>query len=140
LKNHLINKDFLPQLSKICEELGLKNISKEYDRVNVSWSGFQIMNPNWKVFQIGFEFESKNLGEFIIGVNHINNNIRNDETFKKLRSLFVRKNANWVWKPFPTPYYYWGKEAMVAIQNGDMAKIFKEEIKKILKLTEGFDM
>jgi hypothetical protein len=139
LKNYLINKIFLPQLSEICEELGLKNVSEEYDRVNESWSGFQIMNPNWKVFKIGFEFESRNLGNFIIGVNHINNDIRKDETFEKLNPLFARKNNNWVWKPFPT-HSSWGKEAMVAIQNGEMANIFKEEIKKILELTKGFDM
>jgi len=139
LKNHLINKVFLPQLSAICEELGLKNVSEEYDRVNESWSGFQIKNPNWKTFKIGFEFEARGLGSFIIGVNHIDNDIRNDETFEKLKLFFARKNNNWVWKSFPTDSY-WGKEAMIAIQNGEMVNIFKEEIKKILDLTKEFDM
>ena len=139
LKNHLINKVFLLQLSAICEELGLKNVSEEYDRVNESWSGFQIKNPNWKTFKIGFEFETRGLGNFIIGVNHIDNDIRNDETFEKMKSFFARKNNNWVWKSFPT-YPYWGKEAMIAIQNGEMANVFKEEIKKILDLTKELEM
>lgn len=139
LKNHLINKVFLPQLSSICEELGLKNISEEYDRVNRYWSGFQILNPSWKVFEIGFEFGAKGLGNFIIGVNHIDTNIRKDETFEKVKSFFPRKDDNWVWKSFPT-YSYWGKEAMIAMINGEMANIFKEEIKKILELTKGFEM
>jgi len=139
LKNHLINKVFLPQLSAICEELGLKNVSEECDRVNESWSGFQIKNPNWKTFKIGFEFETRGLSNFIIGVNHIDNSIRNNDTFEKLKPFFARKNDNWVWKSFPI-YSYWGKEAMIAIQNNEMANIFKEEIKKILDLAKDFDM
>lgn len=138
LKNHLINKVFLPQLSLICQEMGLENISNEFDRVNTPYAGFQITNPNWKFFKIGFEFESKGLGNFIIGVNHINKN-RNNETFNKLRPLFKKNNDNWVWNLFPI-YPNWGKEAMIAIQNGEMTNIFKEEIKKILDLTKGFDM
>ncbi|MDR0734040.1 MAG: PD-(D/E)XK nuclease family protein [Dysgonamonadaceae bacterium] len=138
LKNYLINKIFLPQLSEICKELGLSNVSEEYDRVNESLSDFQIMNPKWKTFKIGFEFETRGLANFIIGVNHIGD-IRKDETFEKLKPFFARKNDNWVWNPFPT-YSYWGKEAMIAIKNGEMANIFKEEITKILELTKGFDM
>ena len=139
LKNYLINKVFLPQLSLICKELGLENVSEEYDRVNESWAGFQIINTRWKVFKIGFEFESKGLGNFIIGINHINNDIRKDETFEQLKPFFARKNNNWVWKSFPT-YSYWGKDAMIAIQNGEMANIFKEEIKKILEQTKDLEM
>jgi hypothetical protein len=139
LKNHLINKVFLPQLSSACKELGLENVSEEYDRVNESWSGFQIINPTWNIFKIGFEFEKKGLSDFIIGINHKDNAIRKDDVFEKLKPLFPRKNENWVWKSFPV-FYYWGKEAMIAIQSGEMAKIFKEEIKKILELTKDFEM
>jgi len=49
------------------------------------------------------------------------------------------KDWGWVCKEFPT-YYHWGKDAMIAIQNGKMAEIFKDEIEKILELTKGLDM
>jgi len=139
MKNHLVNKVFLPRLTSICEELGLKNVSEEYDRVNTSWAGFQILNPSWRFFKIGFEFEARGLGNLIIGVNHIDNDVRNDETFETLKQQFPRRNNNWVWKNFPT-FPYWGKDAMIAIQNGEMAEIFKEEIGKILEMTKGLDM
>jgi hypothetical protein len=146
LKTHLIDTIFLPQLSEVCKALRLENVSKKGDRVNTLWSGFQIMNPNWKVFKIVFEFQAKGLGKLIIGVHPINNDTKKDEIFEKLYSHFASKNNNWkksgfwvVYKPFPT-HSYWGKEAMVAIKNGEMAKIFKEEIEEILKLTDGLDM
>ena len=48
----------------------------------------------------------------------------------------ARFNAyNW----FPT-YKYWGKDAMKAIYNGDMSKIFKKEIEIILDKTKNLDM
>lgn len=139
LKNHLINKVFLPQLSAICKVKGLKNISEECDRVNKPYAGFQIENPEWNFFKIAFEFTTQGLKNLIIGIIHKDRENRNDETFEKLKLHFVKKNDLWVYDPFPT-YPNWGKEAMIAIQNGDMAEVFKEQIKSILNKTKGFDM
>ena len=61
IKNKIINDTFLQDLSEVCNELGLINVSTDYDRINTSWAGFQIKNPNWKYFKIAFEFSSKNL-------------------------------------------------------------------------------
>jgi hypothetical protein len=139
IRNYLINKIFLPQLTSICEDLGLKNTSEEYDRVNTSCAGFQIENHQWKYFKIGFEFEQRGLRQFIIGINHKDYKIRHDKTFEKLKQHFPKKNEKWVWKDFPT-YTYWGKDAMIAIHNGTMADIFKKEIIKILNLVENLGM
>ena len=140
VKNHLINKVFLPQLTSVCDELGVKNISGEVDRVNKSYAGFTIRHPSWKVFQIGFEFSALGLRNGIIGIVHIDGNAkRNDDTFEKLKPHFPSKNQWWVWKSFPI-YTTWGKEAMLAIMNGDMKKLFKQEIEKILEITKGLDM
>ncbi len=139
VKNHLINKVFIPQLNQVCEELNLINVSEEYDRVNTSYSNFVILNPAWKYFKIAFEFEAKGLRNFIKGINHIDNNLRNDKTFEILKTKFNRNNQNWVWSDFPL-YNYWGKDAMMAIENGKMANQFKTEIEKIMDITVGLDM
>jgi hypothetical protein len=136
LKNHLINKVFIPQLSSICEELDLKDQSGESDRVNTRWAGFRILNPSWKVFDIGFEFGNIGLRSFIIGLNRIDrSDLKNDETVEKLKSFFPRRSPLWVYKSFPK-YPDWDKEAMIAIANGEMADIFKNEITKILEFTK----
>lgn len=135
VKNYIINKTFLPQLSSVCEKLNLVNESTEYNRVNTSWSGFQITNPNWKYFKIAFEFEAKGLRNPIIGITHINPDIRNEPVFEILKTRFKGKNKNWVWHEF-SHYRNWRKEAMFAIQDGKMSEIFKNEIKNILKLTD----
>lgn len=139
IKNQIVNKVFLTQLSRVCDELNLINESEEYDRVSTSWSGFQVKNPNWKFFKIAFEFEAKGLRNLIIGITHIDRNLKNEETFEILKTKFRRNNQNWVWYDFPK-YNSWGKEAMIAIQNGEMENYIKKEIEKILILVEGLEM
>ena len=139
IKNYLINKVFLPQLSQICEGLGLICATDEYDRVNTAYAGFEISNPHWNYFKFGFEFEAKGLRNFIIGINHKDENIRRDETFEKLKKHFNRNNQNWVWSDFPR-FSYWDEEAMRAINNGEMTKSFKTELEKILAFTKDMEM
>ena len=139
IKNYLINKVFLPQLSQICEGLGLICATDEYDRVNTAYAGFEISNPHWNYFKFGFEFETKGLRNFIIGINHKDENIRRDETFEKLKKYFNRNNQNWVWSDFPR-FSYWDEEAMRAINNGEMTKSFKTELEKILAFTKDMEM
>jgi len=139
VKNHLVNKVFLPSLNLVCEKLGLQNYSVECDWVNTPWTSFPIHNPAWKIFKIGFHFDTKGLGNLIVAVTYLNNEIRNEETFEKLKTLFPRKNDNGVFKSFQK-HGYWGKDAMIAIQNGEMARLFKDEIEKILEATKGWEM
>lgn len=139
VKNHLINKIFLPRLSKVCKELGLINISEEYDRVNTPWSGFRVRNPNWKYFQIATEFEAKGLKNFIIGFNYIDSKRRNDQTFEELKKMMRKSNSNWAWKDFPT-YLNWEKDAMLAILERKMEDTFKKEIQIMLENTKNLDM
>lgn len=139
VKNYLVNKVFLPQLSQICEELNLVCHLDEYDRVNTAYAGFEIHNPNWNYFKFGFEFETKCLRNFIIGINHKDVNIRKEDTFEELKTHFKRNNQNWVWSDFPK-YNYWDEEAMKAINNGEMAVFFKTELEKILVFTKELDM
>ncbi|MBV7440502.1 PD-(D/E)XK nuclease family protein [Weeksellaceae bacterium TAE3-ERU29] len=141
VRNHLINKVLIPQLDRVCNELNLKNESGEYDRVNTPWSQFVFLNPNWKYYNIALEFENKNLRNLIIGLYHRDKEKRNDKTFSVLKDKFNKSNENWVWNSFPVPYdSYWRKEAMIAIINGEMCKLFESEIKKILEITKGLDM
>lgn len=139
VKNHLINKVFLPQLNDLCKELNLINDSDEYDRVNTSWAGFRIINPNWNFFKIALEFEARGLRNSIIGVTYINPDNRKDEIFEILKGRFKDKNKNWVWNDFPK-YNSWNKDAMIAIQNGEMKNIFKTEIENILSKTKDLEM
>ena len=141
VKNHIINKTFLAQLTQICNELNLINTSEEYDRVSKAWAGFEINNPKWNFFKIALEFESKDLGNLIIGINFRGFETQNPKTFQDLKRLeyFRHSNEEWVWNEFPK-YNNWGKEALIAIKNGEMAKILKEEIQKIIIVTEGLEM
>lgn len=137
--NNVVNKVFIPQLTDVCNELNLVNISSEEDWFNESWAGFQIKNPDWKYFKIALEFGAKGLRNCIIGFNHINVEERNDKTFDELKKLMRRNNSNWAWNDFPK-YTSWGKDAIIAILNGEMAEIFKTEIKKLLDITEKLTM
>lgn len=139
VKNNIINKVLIKQLDIVCEQLGLINESIEDDRVNTSWSGFQIKNPKWKTYNIGLEFEAKDLRNLTIGICHIDTKIRNEESFEKLKTKFRRNNDNWVWNNFPK-YNTWGSKAMIAIHNGEISEIFKTEIEKILEITKTIEM
>lgn len=138
IKNEIVNKTFLPQLSQICDELGLVNTSTEHDRVSTSWAGFSIDNPNWNYFNIFFEFSNKNLNSLIIGICHKKPDLRNDETYNILKSMFKKSNNNASFDEFP--YRNWGKEAMIDILNGKMVENFKIEIEKIIDKTKNLEM
>ncbi|WP_281867850.1 PD-(D/E)XK nuclease family protein [Flavobacterium sp. GSB-24] len=139
VKNHLINKILLPQLNDLCKEFNLVNESDEYDRVNTSWAGFQITNPEWNFFKIALEFEARGLRNSIIGLTYINRDNRKDETLEILKGKFKGNNKNWVWNDF-SKYNSWNKDAMIAIKNGEMKNIFKTEIENILSKTKGLEM
>jgi hypothetical protein len=142
MRNYMINKVFLPKLTDVCKELKLENISKEEDRVNKAWLGFIIRKPSWKFFQISIAFGTLELGDLRIGVNHKEGkDVSDNEAFQFLIQHYAKyKNHKfWAHKNFPT-YSYWGKDAMLAILSGDMSKIFKDEIEKILELTKDLDM
>jgi len=141
IKNHLVNKIFLPQLEIICKDLDLDliNQSKELDWFNESWAGFKMKKQDWNYFKIATEFGLKGLKECIIGVNHIGDN-RNEKTFNELKTKFRSNNSGWVWKQFPK-YSNWNKyDALIAILNGEMADIFKYELKQILEITKDLEM
>ena len=139
VKNYLINKVFLKQLSTICSKLGFKCSLEEYDRVNTSHAGFEVINPDWKFFKFLLQFQSKGLRTFLIGISHKNEAVRNDKIFTKLKAHFQGNNTNNVWNDFPK-YSNWGKQAMIAIINDEMSNIFKAEIEKILELTKDLEM
>lgn len=139
VKNHLVNKNFLHQLNNLCLELGLELDVAEYDRINTAYLSFIIFHPKWKTFKIGFEFEARGLRNLITGIVHKDREIRNDETFNKLKKHFKNDNEFWVWSQFPK-YPNWNKEAMIAITDGGMNSIFKDEIEKILSITENLEM
>jgi len=139
VKNHILNKVFLPQLSDVCDELGLINISTECDWVNTSWAGFKIKNPKWKYFKISTEFESKGLRNCIIGFNHIDSKIRYEKTFENLKTLMKKSNSNWAWKDFPE-FTNWNSNALISIIDGKMVDIFKREIKQLLEISKNLEM
>ena len=140
VRNHLINKTLIPQLTAVSEELNIINSSEEGDRINKAWSSFNFTPPNWKFYRVGFEFEAKNLRNLMVGIYHKDPSIKNENTFNLLKPSFKKNNDNWVWSDFPKYNNYWGKDAMVAISNGEMANIFRSEIEKILELTKDLDM
>jgi len=139
IKNHIVNEVFLPKLISVCKELKLEIDTKE----NEDWvnkpCAFQIFKRSWNFFEIRFEFRRKGLGSLIAGIVP-KDGARNAKTYKVLKQHFIKgRKGNWPYNDFPI-FPHWGKDAMIAIHNGKMVEIFKEEIKKILKLTKGLDM
>ena len=133
-KNHLINNVLIGQFTSVCSELGLEGEREQWEGVN---AGFIVTMPSRKDFAIEFGFDCVNLINSIIGINYYpqENEGKNNGTFEMLKQHFPSVEGNTVWKSFPT-YTSLSKDAMIAISNGEMAKIFKEEIERILNLTK----
>jgi len=147
VKNFLINQKFLPQLTSLCEGEKMKLINcteGNRDWVRNSWVTFQIKNPKWTTAcQIQFVFCKKELNDFIVGINNITDSVRNDIKIEKIKHHYPRPmggdTITSLYKNF-TKYRDWGKEAMIAICNGEMIEIFQNEIENILELTKDMDL
>lgn len=137
-RNYLVNKVFLPQLLQVCNDLKLECKNDEFDRVNTPCARFSILNPDWNYFKIGFEFEVRGLRSLIIGINHKDVKIRNEDTFNELKKHFKKNNKSWVYSDFPK-YNNWDENAMKAIINKEMASVFQTELKKILEITKDLE-
>ena len=135
----VVNKEFLPQLGKVLgEEFGeeIEYVSKEQD-----WSKqyccFQIIISKCDYITIDFLFWKNDLKDLSVGIWY------NGKGDKKCKDIFEKiKHKKYfrydhvqdrAWNIFPE-YRDWSKEAMLAIYNGKMADIFKDEIRKILEL------
>jgi len=147
IKIPIVNKIFLPQLSTVCEELSkdkdfgeeIKNETEEQDW-SKKHSCFRVIIPKCKYFAIDFIFWKDGVRDLSVGVWYEKKEgKRYEDTLKKLRHYFefTERIPQRMWNIFPE-HRDWSKEAMLAIYNGKMAEIFKDEIKKILELSKDF--
>ena len=157
ISNHLVNKIFSSQFSSLCHKLKLKIVSVDKIRENYDWKGFVIRHPEWNYFEIHIKFE-KGLNNLCVCINPYNRTdskkIDIDKLFEKAEIIYKRMEQNMYdyekWKNdniagvgylFPDEYTSWdNKNAMTAILDGGMIKIFEEEIEKLLELTKDLDM
>ena len=142
IRYYIVNKIFLPKLTEICDELKLKNVSKECNH-DTEFPCFRIVKESWNYFDIWFEFQSKKglNGHLVYGIIAKNTEKVNLATYKELTNRF---NGNYpprfdVYNEF-LPYSRWGKDAMKAITGEEMANIFKTKIEEILDITKDLDL
>lgn len=139
LKNHLINSYFIQQLKEVADEVGLqfREEGVDYDYVNNHDVGFYFDSSDWENFMLFFVFGSKGLKNLLVGFGAKDGEIH-EPTLSILKEMLGGGNNHNAYKSF-APYNTWNVEAMKAIQNGEMAKAFKEEIKRLLALTDGVE-
>ena len=138
MKNYMITEKLLSDLSN---ELKIK---KEQIEVFRDRSGavdrLEIPYPEWSSFRFRFNFREVGFRKARIGIASVKDVdvARQVEVLEKLNQKYPSikhiEEWGWIWVEFPQ-YVNWGKEAMIAIQEGKMVGIFKDEIEKIVKIT-----
>lgn len=137
VKNNLINKVFLPQLSEIAEELDIKSTSQEMDYVNTGWAGFSFSIDAWKNYNIFMEFGAKGLRNLVIGLCPKNEQV-DTSAFPAIKNKVGGGNNRCAFTRF-SQYPTWEGAAMKAIVNGEMKSAVKKEIIKLLDATRGIE-
>ncbi len=145
LKNYLINERFLKDLNEVCQELELKLEEKTYEKWEIrKYRALIIDNPKWNSFVIRFEFIEKGLRDLVIGYKVKDPNNRNHNAFEELKKIMPKHNdrTGFAYRTFHVDkaYVNWGKKAMVDILNGELVKVFKNELQLMLDETKHIDM
>ncbi len=130
-KKFIVDKYFNDSLKEIAEKF---HLDAYFLTSNHIYAGFGFFVPQWKYFQIHFEFDGNDymkLGYMLKLKSHI---VKcPDSTITALKPHFNRHNSNlglplgW---SYMSKYSMWNVEAFQAILNGDM----KAEIDKIVSL------
>jgi hypothetical protein len=129
LKDHIVSNYFNPQLQEIANELGIILTKKLEGRG--TWERFHFDVPEWKSFEIYFEFQSSDWMKLAYMYRLKSDCGCPNETKSVLYPKFGHHNSNLSfplgWSDMPK-YFYWNTEAFLAIRSGEM----KVELKRII--------
>ncbi len=144
LVNNIVNKEFLPALSKIAEEKGFELEYEEGDWINRSWAGGDFHHKDWKFLKGRFEFEKRGLNDLIFGYRIKNDYKRSDVLdWEKVQERYGAKDRNnqfWIWKVFKGDR--WWKNATVThhLKNGTTLNQFSEMLDELLECAKGLNI
>ena len=139
---------FYNQLRDVASELNLKFEQNIDYKFNTNYRGFSFAKEEWNYVFINFQFQAYDK-DLIYGFSAIGDDKKPGwpivlapelkEQLKVLGNPNDKKNAWWpVLFKFEDPYNNWSKyDTWKAIQNGEMAVVFREKIVHLLKESEG---
>ncbi|MDF2431733.1 MAG: hypothetical protein JWP44_1364 [Mucilaginibacter sp.] len=140
-----ISNDFGKLIENECKEIGLKCVYGISFEKN--YSGIWICRPEWRYFNIGFQFQNYDK-DLVYGIIAKKNpkDFQIPESIKdKIRTLpnnTPKNNIWWSWfKRIEEPYNDWSKfQAWKAILDNRMRENIIEKIKYLLEITKDLEM
>lgn len=143
LLNQIIRNTFVPQMIEMLQKKGLEleGPKPDYNWVQSSYAGFNIINKNWKNFDIRIEFEIRWLKSPIIGFHKKDHFERSEheEMWNLMQTLLKGKDENnrdWIYKSFIGAKDWHTDQAVEEIVNTNMVQQFEKMIKELLDVAE----
>ena len=143
LLNQIIQNKFVPDMIEMLQNKGLEleDPKPGYDWVQSSYAGFNIINKEWKNFDIGIEFETRWLKSPIIGFLKKDHFKRSDheEMWNLMQNSLKakdKKNKSWIYKSFIGAKDWHTDQAVNDIFNGNMVRQFEIMIAELLNVAE----
>ena len=143
LLNQIIRNTFVPQMIEMLQKKGLEleDPKPDYNWVQSSYSGFNIINKNWKNFDIRIEFEIRWLKSPIIGFHKKDHFERSEheEMWNLMQTSLKGKDKNnrdWIYKSFIGAKDWHTDQAVEEIVNTNMVQQFEKMIKELLDVAE----
>lgn len=134
--NQVCDTELIKQIKEIAEELGLEYACSEKNWSRQYGGQFFFYKPEWKLFQIGFEFMSDNFRNFCYGIH-------NKEESQKGTALNFNdgKSSDWWARYWPFQYPDWDKEDVFEkLYDGTIKEEIKRNITDLLKKLEGVEV
>lgn len=120
-----------------------------YANINLHkpWSGLFINKPNWKYYNIGFQFQEVDK-ELIYGLiaKQDTNNVKIPkllaDQLKNLPGSINKSNRWWAWlNPIESPFDNWSKfQAWEAMMDGKMLHMMLEKVNDLLLMTKDVEL
>lgn len=143
LLNQIIRNTFVPQMIEMLQKKGLEleDPKPDYNWVQSSYAGFNIINKNWKNFDIRIEFEIRWLKSPIIGFHKKDHFERSEheEMWNLMQTSLKGKDENnrdWIYKSFIGAKDWHTDQAVEEIVNTNMVQQFENMIKELLDVAE----
>ncbi len=144
--NQVCNTELINQIKEISEELDLQYACSPKNWCE-RWKGqFFFYKPEWKYFNIGFEFMSDNLRNFCFGVHYKDGakGMVPDDIKHQISSILNdgHSSTNDWWASFKQfKYPNWDNEDVFdKLYNGEIKEEIKSNITDLQKKLEGIDL
>jgi hypothetical protein len=134
IKLEMIKNIFSPLMTNLGEKLGLMFKLDSLDKCFQLHWGFSFIKPEWKVFEINFEFGCIDLQNLYFG-------FRTDvpqDLVQCLYDLNYKHTPHWPLFQFMDHYSNWNKEFFLELHSNEnnIANVFESNINEILLLVE----